>query len=50
MKTLLTLMKVSGQLHVPDALPPEKKVPGTHWVGDWMDPKAGLEGGGVAPA
>jgi hypothetical protein len=31
-------MEVSGQLHVPTALPP-----GTHCVRDWVGPKAGLD-------
>jgi hypothetical protein len=30
--------EVSGQLHAPSALPP-----GTHWIGDWVDPRAGLD-------
>jgi hypothetical protein len=36
-------MEVSGQLHAPDALPPEKEPPGTHWIGDWVGPRAGLD-------
>jgi hypothetical protein len=31
-------MEVSGQLHTPAALPP-----GTHSIGSWVGPKAGLE-------
>jgi hypothetical protein len=31
-------MDVSGQLHVPAALPP-----GTHWIGGWVGPTAGLD-------
>jgi hypothetical protein len=34
---------VSGQLHAKAALPPEKAPPGSHWIGDWVDPRAGLE-------
>jgi hypothetical protein len=34
-------MEVSGQLHVPAALPPETK-PGTHRIGGWVVPRAGL--------
>jgi hypothetical protein len=34
---------VSGQLHAPAALPPGKEPPGTHWIGGWMAPRAGLE-------
>jgi hypothetical protein len=29
-------MEVSGQLHAPVALPPAKRVPGTHWKGGWV--------------
>jgi hypothetical protein len=35
-------MEVSGQLHAPTALPPGKN-PNTHWIGDWVSPRAGLE-------
>jgi hypothetical protein len=34
-------MGVSGQLHDPAALPPGKR-PGTHFIGGWVGPKAGL--------
>jgi hypothetical protein len=32
---------MSGQLH---ALPlyPRERAPGTHWIGGWVDPRAGL--------
>jgi hypothetical protein len=33
---------VSGQLHAPAALPPGKS-PGTHFMGGWVDPRAGLD-------
>jgi hypothetical protein len=33
---------VSGQHHVPAALPREK-APGTHWIGGWVDPRASLD-------
>jgi hypothetical protein len=36
-------MEVSGQLHAPAALPPEKDPPGTHWIGGWVGPRAGLD-------
>jgi hypothetical protein len=36
-------MRVSGQLHVPAALPPGKR-PGTHCIGGWVGPRAGLGG------
>jgi len=29
-----------GQLH---ALAVRERAPGTHWIGDWMGPKAGLD-------
>jgi hypothetical protein len=35
-------MEVSGELHVPAALRPGKK-PGTHWIGGWVGPRAGLD-------
>jgi hypothetical protein len=31
-------MKVSGQFHTPAALPP-----GTHLIGGWVDPRAGMK-------
>jgi hypothetical protein len=33
---------VSGQLHAPAALPPER-APGTHFLGAWVDSRAGLD-------
>jgi hypothetical protein len=36
-------MRVRGQLHSPVALPPGKR-PGTHCVGGWVGPRAGLDG------
>jgi len=33
---------VSGQLHASAALPPWQN-PGTHWVGDWLSPGAGMD-------
>jgi hypothetical protein len=35
-------MEVSGQLHAPAALPPERD-PGTHWIGGWVGPRAVLD-------
>jgi hypothetical protein len=32
-------LEVSGQLHVPAALPPGKE----HWIGGWVGPRAGLD-------
>jgi hypothetical protein len=36
-------MKVSGQFHAPAALPPEERAPSTHWIGNWVGPRAGLD-------
>jgi hypothetical protein len=36
-------MEVSGQLHAPAALPPGINSPGTYYIGDWVEPKAGLD-------
>jgi hypothetical protein len=35
-------LEVSGQLHAPAALPRER-APGTHFIGGWVDPRAGLD-------
>jgi hypothetical protein len=34
---------VSGQLHAPAALPPAERAPVTHWIGGWVDLRAGLD-------
>ena len=34
---------MDGELHAPAALPPGKR-PGTHCTGDWVGPKAGMDG------
>ena len=36
-------MGVDGQLHAPAALPPGNR-PGTHCIGGWVGPRAGLDG------
>jgi hypothetical protein len=36
-------MRVGGHLHSPAALPPGKRH-GTHFIGGWVGPRAGLEG------
>jgi hypothetical protein len=36
-------MEVSGQLHAPAAFTPTGRAPGTHWIGDWVGPKAILD-------
>jgi hypothetical protein len=33
-------MEVSGEIHDPEALPPEKKSR-AHWKGNWVSPRAG---------
>jgi hypothetical protein len=38
-------MGVSGQRHAPAALYPRGKNPGTHWIGGWVGPRAGLDAG-----
>jgi len=35
-------MEVSGQLHALAALPPGES-PGTHYIGGWVGPRAGLD-------
>jgi hypothetical protein len=36
-------MEVSGKRHVPAALYPWERAPGTQWIGDWVDLRAGLD-------
>jgi hypothetical protein len=36
-------MGVSGQRHAPDALYPRERTPGTHCIGGWVGPTAGLD-------
>jgi hypothetical protein len=36
-------MEVSGQFHAPAALPPGERVPDTHWIGSWVDPRVSLD-------
>jgi hypothetical protein len=38
-------MEVGGERHAPTALPPGKR-PDTDCMGDWVKPRAGLEGYG----
>jgi hypothetical protein len=35
-------MEMSVQFYAPAALPTER-VPGTHWIGGWVDPRAVLD-------
>jgi len=41
-------MGVGGQRHAPAALPPGKRR-GTHFIGGWVGPRAGLGGCGKYP-
>jgi hypothetical protein len=36
-------MEVSSQLHASAALPPGLRARDTHWIGDWVDSRAGLD-------
>jgi hypothetical protein len=36
-------MGVSGQRHALTALCPGERTPGTHFTGDWVGPRAGLD-------
>jgi hypothetical protein len=36
-------MEVSGQLHAPARFTPGERAPGTHWIGGWVGPRAGLD-------
>ena len=36
-------MRMDGELHAQAALPPGKR-PGTHFIGGWVGPRAGLDG------
>jgi hypothetical protein len=38
-------MGVNSQRHAPAALYPREKTPGTHWIGGWVGPRAGLDAG-----
>jgi hypothetical protein len=38
-------MGVSGQHHTLAMLYPGERTPGTHWIGGWMGPRAGLDAG-----
>ena len=43
----LALDRVGGKDHSPAALPRER--PGTHCIGGWVGPKAGLDGWKISP-
>jgi hypothetical protein len=34
---------MSGQLHFPSTFTTGERAPGTHWMGVWVDPRAGLD-------
>jgi hypothetical protein len=36
-------MDVSSQFHAPANSPPGERSPGTHWIGGWVVPKAGVD-------
>jgi hypothetical protein len=36
-------MEMSVQLHATAALLPREKALGAHWIGSWLDPRAGLD-------
>jgi hypothetical protein len=36
-------MEVSGQLYTPARFTPGERAPGTHWIGVWVNPRAGLD-------
>jgi hypothetical protein len=36
-------MEVIGQFNVPARFPPGEIAPSTHWVGDWVGPRSGLD-------
>jgi hypothetical protein len=36
-------LATSGQLHAPAPLPSGKRASGTHWIGNWVGPRAGLD-------
>jgi hypothetical protein len=40
-----TLALVGGEWSAsrPRRFTPEERVPGTHWIGGWVDPRAGLD-------
>jgi hypothetical protein len=38
-----TSWRGSGQLHAPGRFTPGKRAPGTHWIGGWVDLRAGLD-------
>jgi hypothetical protein len=42
---LLTLALVGGEWSAPrlSTLPPGERAPGTHWIGGWVDSRAGLD-------
>jgi len=36
-------MEVNGQLHALATLTPKERAPSIHWIGSWVDPRAGLD-------
>jgi hypothetical protein len=42
-------MGVSDQHHTPATLYPWDRTPGTHWIGDWVGLRAGLDTEATGP-
>jgi hypothetical protein len=38
-------MGVSGQRHALPCFTPGERISGTHWIGGWVGPRAGLDAG-----
>jgi len=38
-----TVLRVIGQFHAPSAFTPGERAPRTHWIGGWLNPRAGLD-------
>jgi hypothetical protein len=36
-------LEVSGQLHAPASITSGEEALGAHWIGGWVDPRAGLD-------
>jgi hypothetical protein len=43
------LVGVCGLLHIPAALPPRERAPGTHWIGGWLGPTVNFNPSAVQP-
>jgi hypothetical protein len=38
-----TLVALESSASLPGRLTPGERAPGTHWIGGWVDPRAGLD-------